>query len=163
MPPAGWRNLLAVGGASSGANLAAVVARRARDRARPRIVYQVLQVPVTNYAFDTPSYQECGQGYGLESATGRWFWGNYLASPGDGEHPDASPLRAEDLRELPPALVMTAQYDPLRDEGAEYARRLAKAGVPVTYRCYAGMIHFFLGPESIADIVHHLGAAFAEK
>jgi acetyl esterase/lipase len=154
---------LAVGGASSGANLAAVVARRARDRAQPRIVYQVLTVPVTNFAFDTPSYMECGRGYGLEDATGEWFWNNYLATPGDGEHPDASPIRAKDLRGLPPALVMTAQYDPLRDEGAAYAQRLANAGVPVTYRCYAGMIHFFLGPESIADIGRQLGAAFAPR
>ncbi len=154
---------LAVGGASSGANLAAVVARRARDQAQPRIKYQVLTVPVTNYAFDTGSYQECAQGYGLEKATGEWFWNNYLTNPNDGENPDASPLRAKDLRNLPPALVMTAEYDPLRDEGAAYAQRLAEAGVPVTYRCYAGMIHMFLGAESIADISQQLRAAFAEE
>lgn len=153
---------LAVGGASSGANLAAVVARRARDQSQPRIVYQVLAVPVTNYAFDTPSYQECGKGYGLERATGEWFWSNYLATPSDGEHPDASPLRAKDLRNLPPALVMTAEYDPLRDEGAAYSKRLAEAGVPVTYKCYAGMIHLFLGPEFIGDVGRQLGAAFTQ-
>ena len=151
---------LAVGGASSGANLAAVVARRARDHAQPRIRYQVLMVPVTNYAFDTGSYRDCAQGYGLEKATGEWFWRNYLNRPEDGEHPDASPLRAKDLSNLPPALVMTAEYDPLRDEGAAYAQRLAAAGVPVTYKCYAGMIHLFLGPEFIADISRELGAAF---
>lgn len=152
---------LAVGGASSGANLAAVVARRARDAAQPPIVYQVLMVPVTNYAFDTRSYQECSHGYGLEKATGEWFWSNYLTSPSDGEHPDASPLRAKDLHNLPPALVMTAEYDPLRDEGAAYAERLAAAGIPVTYKCYTGIIHLFLGPESIVDIGRQLRATFA--
>ncbi len=152
---------LAVGGASSGANLAAVVARRARDRAQPRIVYQVLTVPVTNYAFDTKSYRDFGRGFGLDTEVGEWFWNNYLTTPGDGENPDASPLRAKDLRNLPPALVMTAEYDTLRDEGAAYAQRLTEAGVPVTYRCYAGMIHLYLGPESIADIGRQLGTAFA--
>jgi acetyl esterase len=152
---------LAVGGASSGANLAAVVARRARDQATPRIVYQVLTVPVTNYAFDTVSYRECGQGYGLEKATGEWFWNNYLTNAIEGDRPDASPLRAKDLRNLPPALVMTAEYDPLRDEGAAYARRLTEAGVPVIYKCYAGMIHLFLGPESMADISRELRTAFS--
>lgn len=152
---------LAVGGASSGANLATVVTRRARDQAQPHIVYQVLTVPVTNYAFDTGSYQECATGYGLEKATGEWFWNNYLCTPSDGEHPDASPLRAKDLSNLPPAFVTTSEYDPLRDEGAIYAQRLAAAGVPVTYRCYAGMIHLFQGPEAIADIGQQLRATFA--
>jgi acetyl esterase/lipase len=152
---------LAVGGASAGANLATVVARRARDNAGPSIVFQVLTVPVTNYAFDTPSYQECSQGCGLEKASSEWFWNNYLAVPSDGEHPDASPLRAKDLSNMPSALVMTAEYDPLRDEGAAYAQRLTEAGVPTTYRCYAGMIHMFLGPESIADISRQLRTAFA--
>lgn len=152
---------LAVGGVSAGANLATVVARRARDQAQPPIVYQVLMVPMTNYAFDTHSYQEYSQGYGLEKATGEWFWSNYLTTASDGEHPDASPLRAKDLHNLPPALVMTAEYDPLRDEGTAYAERLATAGVPVTCKCYTGMIHLFPGPESIADIGRQLRAAFA--
>jgi acetyl esterase/lipase len=152
---------LAVAGTSSGGNLAAVVTLMARAAQYPRLCYQLLRVPVTNHAFDTRSYREFGEDYGLERATGQWFWKQYLEQAQDGDHPYASPLRAADLRGLPPALIMTAGCDPLHDEGQAYAQRLIDAGVPVTYRSYAGMIHLFLGETSWQDIATHLQPALA--
>ena len=152
---------LAVGGSSAGGNLAAVVTLMAREKRTPRILYQVLRLPVTNYDFETRSYRECGEGYGLERRSMEWFWNNYLNSPADGLHPHASPLKAGDLSGLPPALVQTAEYDPLRDEGRAYARRLMEAGVQTTDRCYEGMMHLYMGEESMQDIARHLRQAFA--
>jgi acetyl esterase len=152
---------LAVGGMSAGGNLAAVVALMARDRGSPRIVYQVLTVPVMNYAFDTESYRENGEGYVLTRQAMEWFWAHYLATPADGTNPYASPLRAPDLRGLPPAFVVTAEYDPLRDEGRAYAERLREAGVAVSYECYGGMLHMFHGPQALPDIAQRLRSAFA--
>lgn len=151
---------LAVAGMSAGGNLAAVVTLMARDRGLPRIKYQVLIVPATNYAFDTKSYQENGEDYLLTREGMRWFWAHYLRTPADGENPYASPLRAANLSGLPPALVMTAEYDPLRDEGHAYAERLREAGVAVSYRCYEGMLHMFHGPQALKDIADHLKSAF---
>jgi acetyl esterase len=143
---------LAVGGSSAGGNLAAVAATMARDRGGPALRCQVLSVPVMDFNFETASYRENADGYGLTRAAMQWFWNHYLASRADGAHPHASPLRAKDLRGLPPAFITTAEYDPLRDEGAAYARRLRDSGVPVEHRDYAGMVHMFLGPESIPDL-----------
>ena len=151
---------LAVGGVSAGGNLAAVVARLARDRGTPRIIYQLLTVPVINFGFDTPSYQANANGYGLTRPMMQWFWTHYLPTAADGQQPDASPLRAPDLHSLPPAFVMTTEYDPLRDEGEAYVERLRAAGVPVTHTCYTGMVHVFLGPETTPDMSRHLRAAF---
>lgn len=152
---------IAVGGASAGANLATVVALMARDRGGPSIACQALSVPVTDYCFDTESYLENGEDYVLTRAEMQCFWGYYLNTPDDGAHPHASPLRAPDLSRLPPALIQTAEYDPLRDEGRAYADRLGAAGVPVVYRCYEGMIHMVLGPDAAADqaafLREHLG------
>ncbi len=134
---------IAVGGDSAGGNLATAVALMARDRAAFRPAYQVLVYPVTDYSFDTPSYCENAEGYQLTREAMRWFWTQYLTQPSDGRQPYASPLRAESLGNLPPALVLTAEYDPLRDEGEAYARRLEEAGVPVTLTRYPGMIHGF--------------------
>jgi acetyl esterase len=163
---AGWiaANAPAIGGdparLAAGGNLAAVAATIARDRGAPRIVCQVLSVPVMDYNFETRSYRENADGYELTRSGMQWFWGHYLQSPADGAHPHASPLRAQDLRGLPPAFISTAEFDPLRDEGEEYARKLAAAGVPVTLKRYDGMVHMFLGPDSIPDLARHLRAAF---
>ena len=135
---------MGVGGDSAGGNLAAVMCLRARDESGPRLALQVLVYPVTNLAsFDTPSYREFGDGYYLTRAEMEWFRGHYLARGEDALNPYASPLLAEDLRGLPPALVITAECDPLRDEGEAYAKRLAEAGVEVAGVRYTGMIHPF--------------------
>lgn len=136
---------IAVGGDSAGGNLAAVVALMARDRSGPALVHQLLIYPVTDHAFDTPSYSENAEGYMLTTPMMEWFWNHYLGEPGDGQNPLASPLRAEDLSGLPGATVLTAEYDPLRDEGEAYAARLDKAGVKTTLTRYDGLFHGFFG------------------
>jgi len=135
---------VAVGGDSAGGNLAAVVALMARDRAAFSLAHQTLIYPVTNYAFGTDSYRENAEGYLLTRADMQWFWHQYLVRPEQGHQPYASPLQAGDLHGLPQALVITAEYDPLRDEGEAYARRLIEAQVPVSLLRYEGMIHAFI-------------------
>jgi acetyl esterase len=134
---------LVVIGDSAGGNLAAVVALVARDQGGPPIAYQVLIYPVTDYAFETPSYIQNADGYLLTRESMRWFWDKYLASPADGGDPRAAPLRASDLSGLPAALVITCEFDPLRDEGEAYAERLRAAGVPVKLHRFDGMLHGF--------------------
>jgi acetyl esterase len=141
---------LAVAGDSAGANLSAVVTRRARDAGGPPIAFQLLVYPCTDMTRSLRSHIENGEGYLLDSDTMTWFINNYLADD-DLRHPDASPLFADDLSGLPPALVVTAEFDPLRDEGEAYAERLRKAGVPVTATRYDGMIHGFYGLDSVFD------------
>lgn len=133
---------VAVAGDSSGANLATVVAQQARLRG-PDLAYQLLVYPVTDHDFTTSSYRENGEGFYVTIDAMRWFWGHYLTDQSDADDPRASPLRAPDLRGMPPALVITAEHDPLRDEGEEYGRRLAAAGVPTTVSRYDGMFHGF--------------------
>ena len=135
---------LAVGGDSSGGNLAAVLARWARDRGGPRIAAQVLIYPVTDFDLDTPSYRTVGTGYGLTRESMRWYWEQYLNDPSDGASSDASPLRATDLSNLAPALVITCELDPLESEGSAYAAALAAAGVRVEHIHEAGMIHGYV-------------------
>lgn len=135
---------LAVGGDSSGGNLAAVIARWARERGGPRIAAQLLIYPVTNYDLDAPSYTTVGTGYGLTRESMRWYWGQYLADPSDGVSPDASPLRASDLTGLAPALVITCELDPLASEGIAYAAALGAAGVPVEHIHEPDMIHGYI-------------------
>ncbi|GIO24067.1 alpha/beta hydrolase [Oceanobacillus sp. J11TS1] len=134
---------VAVGGDSAGENLAAVVTLMARDKGGPSIHFQMLIYPVTNHSYHTDSYRENADGYYLTKDTMVWFWNHYLPDDDTGKHPYASPLLADDLSGLPPALVITAEFDPLRDEGESYAERLRLAGVPVEATRYNGMIHAF--------------------
>ncbi len=142
---------VAIGGDSAGGNLAAVVAQLARDRTGPRLRFQLLVYPATDVSYDTPSYRDNATGYFLEREDMRWFYDHYLRSDADRSDPRASPLRATDLRGLPPALVITAEFDPLRDEGEAYAAQLREAGVPVTLTRYDGMIHGFFGMGPLLD------------
>jgi acetyl esterase len=135
---------LAVGGDSSGGNLAAVVARWARDRGGPAIAAQLLIYPVIDFDLDTPSYRNVGAGYGLTRESMRWYWEQYLADPRDGVSPDASPLRAGDLSSLAPALVITCELDPLQSEGSAYAAALSAGGVRVDHIHEPDMIHGYI-------------------
>jgi acetyl esterase len=141
---------VAIGGDSAGGNLTAVTALRARDQGTPRLKVQLLIYPATDHAYGTVSYRENGEGYLLTHADMVWFWDHYLGDD-DGYDPYASPLRAEDLSGLPPALVITAGFDPLRDEGEAYAHRLQEAGGSVTLTRYDGMIHGFFGMGAQLD------------
>ncbi len=158
---------IAVAGDSAGGNLASVVTLMARERRGPALAFQLLVYPVANYAFDTDSYRENAEGYLLTEKMMRAFWKHYLSDEAEAESPYASPLRAESLQGLPPAFVITAEFDPLRDEGEAYAKRLAEAGVAATAHRYSGMIHgfFSMGPSieraqiAIADAGRALRAA----
>jgi acetyl esterase len=162
---------LMVAGDSAGGNLAAVVTHMARDRGGPPITFQALIYPVIDAACDAPSYTENAEGYFLSADGMQWFWAHYLGPDGDGAHPHASPIRADDHSGLPPAVVITAEYDPLRDEGEAYGEALRAAGVPVTVRRYDGMIHGFVSmpmlfPEAddaIALVVDSLPAALGQS
>ena len=142
---------LAVGGDSAGGNLAAAVTLMARERGGPELALQVLVYPVTEHGFDTASYKELAEGYLLTREAMKWFWAHYLPQAADGRHPYASPMLAKDLASLPPALVLTAEYDPLRDEGEAYADRLRAAGVPVTVTRYPGLVHGFIRMINLVD------------
>ena len=137
-------NKLAVGGDSAGGNLAAVVALLARDQDGPALCLQLLIYPVTDADFGTGSYADNAAGYLLERATMEWFWDHYLPDANERRDPRAAPLRATDLAGLPPALVQTAEFDPLRDEGEAYGHALEAAGNEVTITRYDGLIHGYL-------------------
>ncbi len=141
---------VAVGGESAGGNLAAVTCLIARDRGGKMPVHQMLVYPVTNYAFDTPSYQENANAKPLSRAMMQWFWGHYLNNESDGSNPYASPLRAE-LQGLPPATIITAEIDPLRSEGQAYAQRLRQAGSSVRATNYSGVTHEFFGAGAVVS------------
>ncbi|MDP6377949.1 MAG: alpha/beta hydrolase [Pseudomonadales bacterium] len=136
---------LAVGGDSAGGNLAAATALMARDRGAAELVFQLLVYPVTNADFTTVSYRDNAEDYFLTRGAMQWFWDHYVPDAGTRADPYCAPLRAPDLAALPPALVITAEYDPLRDEGEAYAAALEAAGVPVTLTRYPGQIHGFFG------------------
>jgi acetyl esterase len=142
---------LAVAGDSAGGNLAAAVAMHFRDEGGPPLAIQALIYPVINYDFDTASYHQYASGFGLTRDMMRYFWRSYLANPTDGGLPYASPLRAENLGGLPPALILTAHYDVLRDEGEAYAARLARAGVPVRCTRYLEMNHGFIQLAALCE------------
>ncbi|CCE04353.1 putative lipase/esterase [Bradyrhizobium sp. STM 3843] len=134
---------LCVGGDSAGGNLAAVVALSARDADGPTIAGQVLIYPATDFAMSHPSHREPETSVLLTHSVIRWFRDHYLTSAADEHDWRASPARAETLAGLPPAYVLTAGADPLRDEGNDYAQRLRDAGVPVTDRFFPGQFHGF--------------------
>jgi acetyl esterase len=134
---------LCVGGDSAGGNLAAVVAIHARDHGGPMLAGQVLIYPATDFAMSHPSHREPETSVLLTHAVVRWFFDHYLGGADVADDWRASPARAETLAGLPPAFVITAGADPLRDEGEEYARRLEDAGVPVMHRSYPGQFHGF--------------------
>jgi len=141
---------IAVGGDSAGGNLATVIALRCRDAGGPALAAQVLIYPVTDVStFETGSHRELAEGYFLTRAAMEWFTGHYLASADHKRHPEVSPLLAPNLSGLPPALIITAEFDPLRDEGEAYARRIQQAGVPVTVTRYPGMIHGFVSMRGV--------------
>lgn len=146
------RGRLAVSGDSAGGNLAAVVAQMARDQDGPPLVFQLLVYPVTDGSkFDTPSYHENGEGYMLTATAMQWFWDQY-AEPEDRSNAYASPLCASSLANLPPAFMMVAEFDPLRDEGLQYARAMADAGVEVRKECYEGFIHGFFPQTQLLPV-----------
>jgi acetyl esterase len=135
---------ISVGGDSAGGNLAAVLSLKSRDENGPAIALQVMVYPVTDLSsFATSSYEEFGEDHYLTKKEMEWFRDHYLRDMDDARDPHASPLLAKDLTRLPPALIITAECDPLCSEGEAYAKRLRQAGVAVTYTCYPGMIHPF--------------------
>jgi acetyl esterase len=146
---------VAVGGTSAGGNLAAAVALLAREREGPKLVLQLLVYPPLDHRADTLSKQEALDPLLLGARDVAWCWSHYLADAADGDNPLASPLRAEDLRGLPAALVITAELDPLRDQGEAYAARLAEAGVATELVCFDGAVHGFFSKadrfEAAAD------------
>jgi acetyl esterase len=141
---------ISVGGDSAGGNLAAVMSLKSRDENGPAIALQVMVYPVTDLSsFATSSYEKFGEDHYLTKKQMEWFRDHYLRNMDDARDPHASPLLANDLTRLPPALIITAECDPLCDEGAAYAKRLSGAGVPVTYTCYPGMIHPFFSLSGV--------------
>lgn len=153
---------LAVGGDSAGGNLAAVVAVLARDAGGPKLSFQLLIYPVTQLGGpDTPSMKENAKGYFLEKASMEWFTRLYCPEPAHRNDARLSPLLTRNLAGLPPAYVVTAGFDPLRDEGKAYADRLDAAGVAVTYVNYPGMIHGFLSFRALVPKAREATAAAA--
>jgi acetyl esterase len=164
-------NRIAVGGDSAGGNLAAAAALKIRNEGGPGLAFQLLVYPVTDYDDNRPSLREYSEGYFLTAAAMKWFWGHYLRSPRDGYNPYASPLKAASFQGLPPAMVITAECDPIRDQGEAYAEKLRAADVPVTVKRYEGAIHGFLnmagmidgGKIAQADAARALREAFASE
>ncbi len=134
---------LTVAGDSAGGNLACAVALLARDRNGPAIAHQFLIYPVTDFNFDTPSYHQLANGYLLTAQGMRWYWQQYCGDETAARHPLASILQS-DMEGLPPATIITAGYDPLRDEGKALADKMQSAGSAVTYKCFDDMIHGFV-------------------
>ncbi len=142
---------IAVGGDSAGGNLAAVVSLLARDGGGPALAFELLVYPVTDYEFESASMHENATGYFLELESMRWFYNQYLRDERDGTDWRFSPTRANDLSGVPPAFVLTAEFDPLRDQGEAFARRLEAAGVPVEARRYDGVFHGFFGMRDLME------------
>ena len=160
---------IAVGGDSAGGNLSAALCLATRDEGGPAIAHQLLLYPVIDNDFTRASYVENATGYMLSSDMMQWFWAQYMGDAGRAAGPLATPIRADSLAGLPSATIVTAEYDPLRDEGIAYAERLKAAGVAVTHDHFPGVIHGFasmLGMLPQADVAvgtaaRGLRAAFA--
>lgn len=144
-------NKIAIAGDSAGGNLAAVVAQMSKANEGPNITLQLLIYPATRMGTTTQSYEEFKEGYFLTGQTMTWFFNHYLTKPEDWDDPYASPLLADDLSGLPAAYIITAGFDPLRDEGKAYADRLLAAGVAVEYICYESQIHGFVSMAGALD------------
>src|SRR5262245_19615804 len=140
-------NRMVIGGDSAGGNLAAAACLVLRDESGPAPVAQLLVYPVTDYEFESASMRDNAVGYGLERGDMEWFYKQYAADAEECCDWRISPLRAPDVSGLPPALVITAEYDPLRDQGNAYAARLADAGVPTELRCVDGVFHGFFSMQ----------------
>lgn len=140
---------IAIAGDSAGGNLAAVVSQLSKARSGPKIAFQLLIYPVTKAVANTGSRSEFARGYFLEQQAIDWFMGHYLGAPEEYDDPRVSPLVADDLSELPSAMVITAGFDPLKDEGKAYADRLSDAGVQVAYIDYPSMVHGFFNMTGI--------------
>jgi acetyl esterase len=160
---------LVVGGDSAGGNLAAATTLLARDNG-PALAGQLLVYPNTLYGSDTISMRAGDDPHLFNKTSVHWYWNHYLTDPADGRNPLASPLLAESHADLPPALVITAEYDPLRDEGEYYAEKLHAAGVPTTLSRYDGMVHGFFamsgafdgGKKAMAEAAEWLNGIFAD-
>lgn len=151
---------IAIGGMSAGGTIAAVLAHMARDRGGPELVFQLLLVPLTDFRLpNTSSLEEYAEGYLLTKEDIIWFTNHYLNSEEDKSNPLASPYLASTFAGLPPALVITAEYDPLRDDGERYGKRLEEAGVPVTISRRAGAIHGFMVPDQLNPVLAESAAA----
>jgi acetyl esterase len=147
---------IAVGGASAGGNLAAAAALLARERGGPKVAFQLLTVPVAELSSRAESHREFAEGYGLSAADMTWFGLHYVRTPADADDPCASVVRA-DLHDLPPAFVITAECDPLRDDGEAYAEKLQKLGIAARYKRYPGMFHGFM---SFPNVLPEASEAF---
>lgn len=162
---------IAVGGDSAGGNLAAVVALLAREKGGPKLCFQLLIYPCVAPEPETPSHHQFAEGYLLTRKTITWFFKQYLRSSKDTLDPRYAPLEEKDLSSLPPSLVIVAGFDPLRDEGVDYAKALIDAGNKVTLSNYEGMIHgFYLmggmidkANQAIEESARHLKEAFAVR
>jgi acetyl esterase len=157
---------LGVGGDSAGGNLSAVVSLLARDRGGPKFAYQLLIYPATDSAMNMPSVRENGEGYFLTFQDMVWFTNHYIRGAGDKLNPLVSPLLAADHAGLPAAIIVTAEFDPLRDEGEAYGEKLRQAGVSVKVRRYDGTIHGFLSMSGVIsrgqDAARDVGADVRE-
>ena len=145
---------ITVAGDSAGGNMATVVCHLAKERGGPRILGQALLYPATaNPAYNSQSCRDFGQGYYLTEESMNWFWRQYVPDAATDTDPAAAPIFAspDQLKHLPPALIITAECDVLRDEGEAYARKLSLAGVPATCTRYLGAIHGFMGANALAE------------
>ena len=156
---------IGVAGDSGGGNLAAAVAQMARDRGGPTLAYQLLIYPVLAPERNSPyqSYHDCADGFLLTRDAMKWFWGHYLDNPEQEGDPYAAPLNATDLSGLPPAGIVTCEFDPLRDEALAYATKLREDGVPVRVFPQAGMIHGFFWLGGVLDRMNEVLPGLAEE
>ena len=152
---------IGVAGENAGGNLAAVLTQEMRENISLKISFQVLIYPQTDFTFSSLSHQEYGAGYLLERDSIEWYKKQYIPKDQDPMDSRLSPLYARDFSSLPPALIITAEYDPLRDEGETYAQKLKSAGVPTELKRYKGMVHGFFQMEGILDetrlAINHVG------